>query len=1494
MKRTESNPGLAFIIASISRITSFCRRRSVQRRAHRVASFLVIVSMLASFFGGSPASSHAVQPDGLKDSVATTRSSLLIQEEPEPPAPPQRTVTPIVDPHLPGLNIELDVSPYQVAVGDLFTVTVRVNNVASDPASNLSVNMPLPEGVVRDEGGGPSPSITSQTTPPTTPQFTPQTTPQTTPQAPQGYTSNQRSAPNASQGSATGTFATGTSGTTTTAIPSGTATLATTASTTTSTTESATASSSPSSSSTTPTTTPTPDPNSWTWQQASLPANSSTSFVATMRLAQTPLSGAILTTVQASADGLSTPATSTTGAIFVQRGLGNATVPFTPGQPTVLHSLDGRVQVDFPGNAYTGTLTLQHSTQPGSGNQAAPDATGRKNGLGSFYLNATDAQNNQVHQFSAPLTITVTYTPEQLEALGISEQDATLFWYDENHEGGAQWVPTSTQIDDVNHTAITVVSHFTGFTLSDGSSPSAAFVPSLQGWQVGLYTGDVSYQFPIDVPAGPGGIKPNLSLTYDSTSTDGDTGTRQKQQASWAGKGWSLDTGYVALNRLPAESDVSRYYTLVFNGQSFDLVRGEHRTGRGTSLSDPTNWEWHPTDENFIRARAEVQSSQSGRGGPGYQRYMWKVWAKDGTRYDFMEDAWQAFVDCSAPDAFLETYKWYLSRVVDSNRNVVTYNYDRLSETIGQQCTGVTISGTTDYSVWPTSITWGYNSGVTTTPTPVDRYKVEFVSSARGTVDMDYDRSLNHINRAPMETRVLDRIDVYSKQSSTWDLVRRYQFNHETNNASRLLSDYSDGSNNPDTTHTKVTLNSITRVGNDGTTALPDISFTYGHSRGTGYYPTADWNRLTGVDNGQGGTISFLYENIGSVIGNGLFRNYRRVYRKTVTDGQGHSYEWNYAYSNPALNSLGTSLNAGDGPNVYPNSATVYYNDYYNGSYNTSKENQLVHGRKKEFRGHSYVTETDPNGNLTEHWFYQGDYGCTPASVGDSCYNNMKLREFLAGREYHTITRQGGQAGDKLSETTHAFTVNFIADGSDSYGDDRLTGLWRAFSYENQTVDKAWDSSATALSKTTNYEYTDSYGNLTAEEERDTNNVLLRRIEHSYGQNDSADGYWYIVDRKRSDNVFDSGHNWLARTVYAYDGSYGDGTISNGNLTLVRKYYNLTSPPAPSLPNPVSSSDTSFGYDDYGNRTSQTTYTLPGEQTAGPTWTAPGCSAASGCGTARTTTTTYDTVFHALPTRIDPPTAGGVTLTQQAGYDYRMGLITSVTDPNNITTSQEYDVFGRWTRLIKDGDTSAIPTSRVWYYDYEQPVRYLVVRQNNSGVNGDWRTFQYYYDGIGNQIQTKNQSLNSCAQSIVTDKVYDAFGQVIQESLPRYVDTPNGCASPYPFYNYVTPGSPSVEHWTTTLYDGLGRATRVTAPDNTYSTMAYSVDLVSGAYVRTTTTIDAKLHKTKHMSDAFGRLVRVQEFSGNGTPPPMEKAIMPSTRIPFTTTTPSTCLSVCT
>jgi hypothetical protein len=921
----------------------------------------------------------------------------------------------------------------------------------------------------------------------------------------------------------------------------------------------------------------------WRWNTR-LDGNGSMVLTGTLRLIGNPPGAALLLRAQAMATGLTTPVQARGGALVIDRAHGVATVPFTPGTLATLRSPDDQVTVLFPASAASRALTLRYGQTPPSGQARPPDRGRAHEGLGTFFLDASDTLSATIHQFSQPLTITVSYTPEQLQARGLRADDLTLFWYD---AAQTRWQPLVTQVDAAAQTASASVDHFTPFQLSNGLSASSAYIPSLQGFQADLFTGAASYRIPIETPAGPGGLAPGLALSYSSGASDGTGGERPKWQAGWTGKGWSLSAeGSVARGENLAGPNWD-YFTFVFGGRSFDVTRGALLPGYTDPYdTDLAHWSWHSVDENFTR----VQIYWDGVG------YVWRAWTKDGTRYDFTQRLWHH------PDPTVGTtirvYKWLLTQVTDPHGNLMTYDY---------QVDAVVFNSSTGETVNPTyrlrEIRWAYDGALTTdslgapvrTGTP--RYKVvlvpsaphRWVADAHGDttgVDTEYEYpfapNAAWEQLSQHEVYRLNQILVYSRQAGTYELVRGLNLLYAASAASLQTDDY--------TGQKVLTLTGVQRFGKDGS-GLPATTFTYHTDRGVGTNNTRPngFNRLATIDNGQGGTLTFTYDHAfaqGSTDPAyappttewSLYRNIYRVTQALAQDvtGTGKSALTTYSYDKPAVND-------------YTHAASVIYAQYPP-SGNGDSRTYLARPEKREFRGHQQVIARHYDGattaaallNDTRHWFYQGFgglTGCLPTitngllNESDACYQVMRPSESWKGQEFQTEVWQAGGT-NPLQRTTRTFSriaLPFWGDASTAGASNHYqrVGLWRAFNPEIQTIRETYEGGATAVVKTTKSFYntgcttdtsatvTASYGNPNCIQEL-AGATLVRTTLRWYGaRNDSAG---YRVDRMWQESTYDGNGYLLALTNQFYDGtSAADAAPTVGELRRVTRYYVMIS-----------------------------------------------------------------------------------------------------------------------------------------------------------------------------------------------------------------------------------------------------------------------------------------------------------------------------------------------
>lgn len=163
---------------------------------------------------------------------------------------------------------------------------------------------------------------------------------------------------------------------------------------------------------------------------------------------------------------------------------------------------------------------------------------------------------------------------------------------------------------------------------------------------------------------------------------------------------------------------------------------------------------------------------------------------------------------------------------------------------------------------------------------------------------------------------------------------------------------------------------------------------------------------------------------------------------------------------------------------------------------------------------------------------------------------------------------------------------------------------------------------------------------------------------------------------------------------YLYDGTTDFATPpTTGKLTGQRSLIRFATPPDTD----PRYTDVSFGYDSWGNQTTQTQYTAEGSATT------------LGTG-AQTTTTTYDPVYHTYAVAVQDPLKQITTL----AYDYDRGVPLRETDPNGITTTATYDIYGRITKVIRQGDDATNPTISFAYGDTSNPF-YTEISQRISG-----------------------------------------------------------------------------------------------------------------------------------------------------------------------------------
>lgn len=215
-------------------------------------------------------------------------------------------------------------------------------------------------------------------------------------------------------------------------------------------------------------------------------------------------------------------------------------------------------------------------------------------------------------------------------------------------------------------------------------------------------------------------------------------------------------------------------------------------------------------------------------------------------------------------------------------------------------------------------------------------------------------------------------------------------------------------------------------------------------------------------------------------------------------------------------------------------------------------------------------------------------------------------------------------------------------------------------------------------------------------------------------------------------------------------------------------------------------------------------------------------------------------------TAIPDPTGqygSNVEFTSSSSFDFKTGLVLTTTDINGQVTHFSYandqgqlDPLYRLRKVTRpDGGWTKIAYNDTVGNLYS----YTETKQDAARVSKIYQTF----DALGRA--SRALSYESGTTYLITDKQYDLMGRVWRVSNPY-----RGALG-----SAVNPSN----HWTSSTFDALGRATAVTFSDTQTSWTAQTE--YQGIY---TTFTDQALKKRRQKVDSLGRVVRVDEPGGSG------------------------------
>ena len=279
---------------------------------------------------------------------------------------------------------------------------------------------------------------------------------------------------------------------------------------------------------------------------------------------------------------------------------------------------------------------------------------------------------------------------------------------------------------------------------------------------------------------------------------------------------------------------------------------------------------------------------------------------------------------------------------------------------------------------------------------------------------------------------------------------------------------------------------------------------------------------------------------------------------------------------------------------------------------------------------------------------------------------------------------------------------------------------------ENETS-LLWDGNATHRDTAISYTY-DAYGNVVQEKMWGEVNANGANGEFADSGSDSrTQSYAYIYNTQKNilaavkeATLADADGVVVSKERAFYD-NLEWGIVTKGNLTKAEKWLNTT--------------------DEYIS----TTYTYSPKGLVRTQTTPRG----------HTTTYSYDS-FELYPTIISNALGHTSTLT----YNYAVGDVKRVVDPNGMVQVYVYDGIGRVTSRKISSNTDAdtlVTKEQTEYYDSLIPRRVVASVYHSEG-NEPKKSFTYF-DGFGRIIQTRVSS-EEVNRFSVASIVYDALGRV--------------------------------------------------------------------------------------------------------------------------------------
>nr|WP_268987914.1 polymorphic toxin-type HINT domain-containing protein [Salinispora arenicola] len=992
-------------------------------------------------------------------------------------------------------------------------------------------------------------------------------------------------------------------------------------------------------------------------------------------------------------------------------------------------------------------------------------------------------------------------------------------------------------------------------------------------WSAGGNSGDFTWSYPMRVPPAPGGLAPELALSYSAQSVDG-RHAATNNQPSWMGEGFEAwPGGYIERRYRACAKDMdgsanndTETGDLCWETDNAVLSLAGHS---GELIYNDAEGRWHLRADDGTRIERKTGASNGDNNGEH-----WVATTTNGIQYWFgrnrlpgwtsgkpqTNSAWTAPVFGNDPGepchatAFadsdcIQAWRWNLDYIVDLNGNSISYWYGKESNRYGRNI-DADDAALYDRGGWLDKIEYGTQNtnsvdSIFSTPAPL---RVDFTEADRclssctshsesSWPDTPWD---SECGAAPCtdnhsvtfwSTKRLASVTTQVRNGSGYDNVERWTFTHS-------FPDPGDG------TRAGLWLDKISHAGLVGTTTtVPDVEFTPvqkpNRVDATGDFAAAmNWMRIAKIRTEAGGTISVTYSDADCVAGQPMptpASNTRRCY-PVIWEPEGYDEpvtDWFHKY---VVTTIYEADNTGGVP-PHGSPRVAYSYAYFDAAWHYADDDGIVDKDAKtwsDWRGYGrvQVTTGDPGEQTrTETRFFQGMHGDRAAGGGTRTVtiDGITDHDWYAGtpRESKTFN---GPAGPTVTRETNEPWASAATATRTINGDTvtaRFTRIATTRSYT--TLDGGRGERATRT--TTTY---DAYGMATAIDDYGHDGVTGDEQCTKIDYTPRNDAVW-LMDRAHRVQTY-------ARNCDATTGTLTDDDVIGDARTYYDGATTFETAPTRGLTTKTEEMAAWNGGAPTYTTTSQAAYDVHGRIT----------SFRNALNYETTTAFTPATGGPVTSVTVTNPMRHTITTTMSPAW----GSITSSVDANGKRTDLAFDGLGRITKVwrpdrVKDTDTASVVMD---YQIRDTAASYMATSRLNA--DGDYVTDYALYDGLLRPRQT--QAPSPSGGRLITETFYDTVGRA-KTTFDAYhtTGTPGGSL-------VTATDRATVPTQTRTDYDGAGRVTATVFQP--YDAERWRTSFYD-AGDRTDVTPPAGGTATSTVTDGRGRVTHLRQYHGPAPTP---------------------------